>query len=1512
MAGNNIKGITVEINGNTAPLDKALKGVNKSSYDLKQELKQVEKALKLDPKNTVLLQQKQELLAKSITNTKEKLGTLKAAEEQAQAKFAQGKISEDQYRALQREVINTEQELKRLALQYANVGTAASRSIVAAGDSIKKVGDGVTNVGKKVSVASAAVTGLGTAAVASYKTVKVGMDEVIKATGATGQAAKELEVTYKNIGRNSTADFATIGQALGEVNTRFNLTGKAAEDCTLQFLKFAKINNMDAKTSVALVSRAMGDAGIKATDYSRVLDMLTVAAQKSGIGIEGLTTDLAKYGAPMRALGFDTETSIAMFSAWEKAGVTTELAFGGMKKSISNWGAAGKDSAKEFSKTLEAIKKAPNIAKATTMAIDVFGQKAGPDLADAIRGGRFEVQEYVDALKKSGGSVTNTTNQMANGTGVITKATHAAQIAAAEFGDTIVKALIPIITSITSKIKAASTYLNGLDEGTRKKIVMIGMMIAILGPLIIIIGTLISSIGSIVAGVGAVVGAFSAGGIAIKAMGAAFKFMTGPIGITILIITALVAGFIYLWKNCEGFRNFWKSLWEGIKNTTKIVVDALVGFFTVTIPGAWNSLVGFFTGIPAWFSGLWTSVGTATTNAWNNIKTSISNVLNSIKEVLSSVWGAIVAVVMAILAPFIQGVINIFNSMKSGISTVFEGLKLYFTGIWNVIKNIFLGAILLIIDLVTGNFGKMKTDAIGILNNLKAAFAQIWAGIKLIFTGVITAIVGFCKTMWTGMVNTSKIIFNGLKTFMSGLWNGIKNTAISAWNALKTGVINICNGIKSGVISLFNGILNFFRNLPGTLKTLGINAFNGLKNGITSVLSTLGGVVKSGFTTAIDFIKNLPAQMLQWGKDFIQGFINGVGNMVGAVVDKVKGVANKISSTVRETLGIHSPSKVMYEIGKFVDEGLANGIEDGSNKPAEAAKKVADLVSKEIKKIKDTTAVAIKDLNTQFDKLSMSETIALRGANSNKKNAIKDEYDAKKKAVKQQIELRKEQADKEITEIQRIGKINKETLEKELADKKAFVDKVNTLNDQIKNALKEKYTKEEKGKEESIQKQIDDLGNLKESNLKNIEETYNSKKEFMEADEKKTEESIRVEIDILDKWKESATKIMDDAYKLKKETLEKSKIDSEKAFEAEQSNLDKWKESQIKSVEEVSSVKIKVLQLQMDSLDEQTKTEERADKDKEELDKINNLKGAISFEHNDFNKTGMQDEVDKLQAERDKRLHAQITVDKKEDLKKQMDAIKATADEQKNSVTGQYELQKESLKNRIDDSKDYYSKEKEMLDKSEETEKESVKSTYEAKKEILQNKLEDSKKYYLNEKKELDNNYNSTKEVFNKQYADSKDILDKKLKDVKKFYEDKLKEANLEAEAEKLVMDNNQKGIIELLNSYGDQYKLTGQTLGDRLAEGFKPAIDNIRSMIANITAGISQANDEAVSTLQTVNANAVASSAKINSSGNSSSSSSTTSTKNEYNVAITSPMAQTPSQQRRDMESTLRKLIFA
>ena len=157
MAGSRIKGITVEIGGDTTKLQTALKGVNSGIKNTQSQLKDVEKLLKLDPGNTELLAQKQKLLSSAVSETKEKLATLKTAAEQATQALANGDISKEQYDALQWEIIETEEDLKKLEAQANQSATA--------GENLKSAGDKVSSIGEELLPASAAVTALGVAAV---------------------------------------------------------------------------------------------------------------------------------------------------------------------------------------------------------------------------------------------------------------------------------------------------------------------------------------------------------------------------------------------------------------------------------------------------------------------------------------------------------------------------------------------------------------------------------------------------------------------------------------------------------------------------------------------------------------------------------------------------------------------------------------------------------------------------------------------------------------------------------------------------------------------------------------------------------------------------------------------------------------------------------------------------------------------------------------------------------------------------------------------------------------------------------------------------------------------------------------------------------------------------------------------------------------------------------------------------------------------------------------------------
>ena len=616
MAGG-IKGITIEIGGDTTKLGKALSDVNNKSRDLQKELKGVNTLLKMDPGNVTLLTQKQDLLTKSIENTKEKLETLKEAQKQAQAQFDKGEITEKQYRNLQREIVSTEQKLENLTGELKEFGSVGAQQVAQVGEKVKDVGGKVTEFGKGFSVVSAGTGAVLAGSIAAFKELDSGYDTIITKTGATGGALEELNAVADNIFGSMPTDMDTVGVAVGEINTRFGYTGEKLETLSKQFIQFAEINGVDLNNSIGTVDKILEQFNLTGEDASGVLDLITLKAQQTGIGADTLMGSIQKNGATFKDMGIGVNEAVVLLSQFEANGVNVETAIKGLQKATNEYAKDGLSMEESLAKTIDSIKNAKTDTEALALAQEVFGTKGANEMAKAIREGRINVDDLSASMEDYANVVSDTYEGTLDPIDQGTVAMNNLKLAGSELGGALQTALAPILTALVEKLKTLVSWFTNLSPGMKTTIVTILGIVTAIGPLILIIGQLITSVGTIMTFAPKLVTAFNTVKTAFTSLGAAFT--ANPIGIVIVAITALVAAFIYLWNNCESFRNFFIELWEKIKVAFQAFID--------WISPAIESIKGFFVS-------LWEKIK----EVWNGILESLQPLIEAIKGAFQSAW----------------------------------------------------------------------------------------------------------------------------------------------------------------------------------------------------------------------------------------------------------------------------------------------------------------------------------------------------------------------------------------------------------------------------------------------------------------------------------------------------------------------------------------------------------------------------------------------------------------------------------------------------------------------------------------------------------------------------------------------------------------------------------------------------------------------------------------------------------------------------------------------------------
>lgn len=880
-----IQGITVEIGGDTTKLQNALKGVNGQIKSTQSQLKDVNKLLKLDPGNTELLAQKHKLLAEAVSETKEKLVTLKTAAEQANTALANGEISKEQYDALQREIVETEQDLKNLETQ-ANQSATAVQKIAATGEKFKTVGDNISSAGQKLLPVTAGVTALGTASVTTAANFESSMSQVQATMGITkdamstvnGQSVNTMD-TLSKLAKKMGAETAFSASECAEALNYLALAGYDTQqmcDTLPTVLNLAAAGDIALADASDMVTDAMSALGMGVDEAETMVDQMAKTASTTNTSVAQLGEGILTIGATAKsikggtaelntALGILANNGIkgaeggthlrniilSLQNPMDKAAAQMEALGLSVYDSEGNMRSMN-DILGDLNKSMDGMTSAEK-----SNIISTIFNKTDLSSVNALLANTGETWDSLQkSITDSGGAAQQMADtQLDNLQGQITILKSALEGLAISFGEL----LMPAIKQIVGWVQKFVDWLNGLSEGTKKTVVTIALLAAALGPVLIVIGKVISAVGTIMTIVPKIAGVINT----VKGAFAALNttMLANPIVLIIAAIAALVAAFIYLWNNCDGFRQFWIDLWENVKQVA------------ITV---WNAIKAFFSQV------------------WEAIKTIFSTVFEVIKTLVTTY----------------------FNLYKTIIETVFNVIKTVITTIWNAIKGVFTTVFNVIKTLVTTYFNIYKTIIQTVLTVIQTVITTVWNTIKTVITTVLNAIKTIFSTVW-----------NAIKTIISAVVSGIKGLITGDFTAVKNSITTIMNTIKSTISTIWNTIKSTISTVLGAIKGAVTSVFNGIVNAVKGAMGNVLNAVKSGFSNVKSHITGLASQAFTWGKDLIMGIVNGIKSCIGAVGDAVKSVADKIKSFLHFSVPDEGPLTDYESWMPDFMGGLAKGIE---------------------------------------------------------------------------------------------------------------------------------------------------------------------------------------------------------------------------------------------------------------------------------------------------------------------------------------------------------------------------------------------------------------------------------------------------------------------------------------------------------------------------------------------------------------------------------------------------------
>ena len=716
MASGRIKGITIEIGGDTTKLVSALKNVDTQIKNTQNNLKDINKLLKMDPGNTELLVQKQKNLNHAIDETKDRLSQLQSA----QSGVARGTAEWD---ALQREIIETEQNLKSLEDELSDFGSVGAQKLKVLGDKFKELGSKIGEVGDKISSVGSSLTAKVTApivgglaactkgavdfedAMAKVNTIADTSDtgvslenlekQIISLSDETGVAATEIADNVYNA--------ISAGQKTGDA---VNFVGEAT--------KLAVAGFAETGDALDILTTIMNAYGLEAEDVTRVSDVLISTQNLGKTTVAELSSAMGKAIPTAKANGVEIEDLAGAYAVMTSNGIATAETTTYLNSMMNELGKQGSSVQKAFAKGTEGIKKGGLTMKEAMDSgmsltdilgvLDTEAQKSGTTIANLF--GSAEAGKAANVLWDNADKLNDAVAAMGDSAGATDEAfakmdttSRQAQIAlnqlknsAIDLGGTVLTMLAPYFQQVVDKIKEVTEWFKNLDEGQKEQIVRIAAIVAAIGPALIIIGKVVSGVGAIVQVIG---------------------MLMNPVGLVIAAIGALVAAFVYFYNTNEEFRNKVNAIVEQLKQafTSFIefiqplvqqviefiapILEALQGYLSASIEFfaalgqfIYNWIMEFKASITQFYEENKATIDTVLSYIQTLVQTKfeiirtviktvidvITNLVKAFSAVLKGDWSSAMQFLQNAATTAINGVQNIFKTLRTNLGNIFKDL----------------------------------------------------------------------------------------------------------------------------------------------------------------------------------------------------------------------------------------------------------------------------------------------------------------------------------------------------------------------------------------------------------------------------------------------------------------------------------------------------------------------------------------------------------------------------------------------------------------------------------------------------------------------------------------------------------------------------------------------------------------------------------------------------------------------------------------------------------------------